>query len=256
MLFDAVLFDLDETLILDEPVSRQAFFATALEVTGDDTRARRLGESAEQHAKELWKELPAVAAQYALRIGHSAIEGLWATYDPRIPAEVALESAMATLRPEAWRRALQDCEAKGDPARLEWRWRTLRERYPTFVDTDVVLARLRPHVKLGIVTNGVAGLQRRKLNGSGLLPWFDAVAVSGELDIGKPERGIFEWVSGQLGVAMERCLMVGDNSGRDVLGGINAGMKTVWVDRGFKPRVAQETWRFESLAELVMIVTN
>jgi HAD superfamily hydrolase (TIGR01549 family) len=249
-MFDAVLFDLDETLILDEPVSKHAFFIAALELTSDEARANPLAAAAEHHAKALWKELPPPAAAYALRIGHSALEGLWAHYDANIPEEAALEEAMKRMRPEVWRRALAQCQLRGDEHALEKRWRSVRQQYPLFSDTDALLARLKPHTKLGIVTNGVAGLQRLKLEGSGLLPWFDAVAISGEVGIGKPEVGIFEWVAQQLGVSRARCLMVGDNPERDVQGGINAGMSTVWVDRGLKPPGPSASHHVKSLGEI------
>lgn len=249
-MFDAVLFDLDETLILDEPVSRHAFFITALELTGDDARAKQLAEAAEHEAKNLWREVPQECIDYALRIGHSAIEALWATYDPRLPVEAVFERELTRLRPELWRRALARCDLKGDGQALQVRWQALRSRYPLFDDADGLLARLRPHTKLGIVTNGVAGLQRKKVNGSGLLHWFDAVAISGEVGIGKPEVGIFEWISKELGVKPERCAMVGDNPERDVQGGLNAGMATAWVDHGYKPRGAKAQLEVKSLSEL------
>ncbi len=249
-MFAAVLFDLDETLIPDEPVSRRAFFCTALELTQDDARAHALAEAAEREAKALWATLPSLAADYATRIGHSALEGLWATYDPRIPAEVVLERELARLRPEAWRRALASCGEHGDPEAMQRRWQALRARYPLFDDTDELLARLRPHTKLALVTNGVSGLQRMKVNGSGLRHWFDAVAISGEVGIGKPEVGIFDWVTRELGVPRERCAMVGDNPERDVQGGLNAGMATAWVDRGIKPRGAKAQVEVRSLRAL------
>ncbi len=250
-MFAAVLFDLDETLIPDEPVSRHAFRITALEVTGgDEARARVLAEGAEREAKALWLQLPSLAADYATRIGHSALEGLWATYDPRIPAEAMLERELARLRPEAWRRALAQSGVTAEPEAMQRRWQALRSRFPLFDDADELLARLRPHTRLAIVTNGVAGLQRRKLNGSGLLHWFDAVAISGELGIGKPDPGIFTWVCQQLGVAPEQCAMVGDNPERDVQGGLNAHLATAWVDRGLKPRGAKADVEVHALAEL------
>lgn len=249
--FDAVLFDLDETLILDEPMNRHAFFIAAFEALQDEAQAQAL--AAEAHAQLLaeWQRLPTVAADYAKRIGHSAVEGLWATYDARLEAEAVLERELRRVRPGIWEAALAKCGARGDPARLEQRFRAVREKFPLFDDTDRVLATLRPRFKLGIVTNGVEGLQRRKVNGSGLSHWFDAVAISGAVGIGKPERGIFEWVAGQLGVSLERCVMVGDNSARDVQGGLNAGAQTVWLDRGYKPRAAQEHHRFTTLTELL-----
>lgn len=250
-MFSAVLFDLDETLIPDEPLSRHAFFITSLEVTGERVRAQAMGEVALREASALWKTLPSLAGEYATRIGHSALEGLWATYDSNIPAEAQLEKEVARIRPEVWRRALKDAGASGDPSKLEQRWQRLREKYPLFDDVDELLARLRPHTRLAMVTNGVRGLQRRKVNGSGLAHWFDVIAVSGEVGIGKPEPGIFEWVCNELGVPKARCAMVGDNPERDVQGGINAGMATAWVDRGFKPRGAKADVEVKALSELL-----
>jgi putative hydrolase of the HAD superfamily len=123
----------------------------------------------------------------------------------------------------------------------------LRAQFPLYVDTNAVLARLRPVTKLGIVTNGVSGLQRQKLNGSGLLHWFDAVAVSGEVGIGKPERGVFDFIAGQLGVDVKDCVMVGDNPERDIQGGLNAGMQTIWLDRGLRSRTVQAHFEAKSL---------
>jgi putative hydrolase of the HAD superfamily len=250
-MFDAVLFDLDETLIPDEAVSRHAFAITAQGVTRDAAKATALAEAAERQAKALWKTLPAAAAAYAERIGHSALEGQWATYDAAVPEEAELERAMARLRPETWRLALAECGLAGDPAFLASRWQALRARFPLFPDADEVLVRLAGTVKLGLITNGVSGLQRRKLNGCGLLHWFDAVAVSGEVGIGKPQPGIFEWTAKQLGVPLEKCVMVGDNPERDVQGGLNAGIATVWVDRGLKPRGAKATFECKELRELL-----
>ncbi len=250
-MFDAVLFDLDETLIPDEPVSHHAFRITALSVTRDEARAAALAQAAERHAKALWKSLPPAAAAYAERIGHSALEGLWASYDARVPEEVELERAMTRLRPEAWRLALAETGLSGDAAFLSRRWQALRARFPLYPDADELLVQLAGRVKLGIVTNGVAGLQRRKLDGCGLLHWFDAVAVSGELGVGKPKAGIFEWTAAQLGVPLARCVMVGDNPERDVQGGLDAGLATVWLDRGFKPRGAQASFECRALGEVL-----
>lgn len=250
-MFAAVLFDLDETLIPDEPVGRHAFRIAALELTADDAKARELGEAAAREALALWKTLPSLAGDYAARIGHSAIEGLWATYDARIPAEAMLEQEMNRLRPEVWRRALGECGLSGDPERLQQRWQALRSRFPLYDDADEVLALLRPHTRLGIITNGVAGLQRRKLNGCGLLHWFDVVAVSGEVGIGKPDPGIFDWAAEQLGVPRERCAMVGDNPERDIQGGINASMPTAWVDRGLRTRTVKADVEGKSLRALL-----
>jgi putative hydrolase of the HAD superfamily len=247
----AVLFDLDETLILDEAVSLHAFRITAMSVTDDPEVAVKLAHAAEQHAKRLWQTLPVPALEYATRIGHSALEGLWASYNPKLEFEILLEKHIHEYRFQTWNAALTECDLKADARVLEKLWQGLRSRYPLYPDADELLVRLRKNYKLGIVTNGVAGLQRKKWHGCGLEPWFDAVAISGELGIGKPNPGIFEWIANELNVPLETCVMVGDNADRDVQGGINAGLKTVWVDRGFKPRTAIPTLEVKELLEML-----
>ena len=247
----AVLFDLDETLILDEAVSLQAFRIVALSVTREVTPAQELAQSAEHHAKRLWQTLPAAALEYASRIGHSALEGLWAVYNPKLEFEVLLEAHIHEYRFETWNAALSDCGLTADARALEQLWQGLRARYPLYPDADELLVELKQNYKLGIVTNGVAGLQRQKWHGCGLAPWFDAVAISGELGVGKPNPSIFESIANELQVPLESCVMVGDNADRDVQGGINAAIKTVWIDRGFKPRTAIATLEVKQLLEML-----
>jgi putative hydrolase of the HAD superfamily len=246
-----VLFDLDETLILDEPVCEHAFLICALGVTQNRDAATRLAHTAAECAKALWAALPADALEYANRIGHSAYEGLWARYDLRNPSEAMLEAVIEEYRLGTWSRALETCDLHGDPRALSQLWIALRSRYPLYPDVDELLVRLRArNLKLGIVTNGVRLLQRQKLEGCGLMHWMDAVVISGEAGIGKPERGIFEVIARELKVPLETCVMVGDNTARDVQGGINAGMKTVWVERGFRPKTVAASLEVKALLEI------
>lgn len=251
-MFQAVLFDLDDTLISDELVTREAAFVTALELVRDTQQAHAVAVSAEKAIRAMWAALPRPLHDYVTRIGHGAAEGLWATYDVRIPEEAALVEETARIRPAVWAQALDENGVKGgDPRTLAQRWMHARMQYPLYPDTNEVLARLRPLTKLGVVTNGVSGLQRRKYDGSGLSHWFDALAISGEVRIGKPERGIFDHIARELGVDVTKCLMVGDNPERDVQGGLNAGMKTAWVDRGLRAKPAIKAHvEVKSLTEL------
>ena len=252
---EAVLFDLDETLILDEAVCEHAFRIAALSVTAEAPRAsalaHRLAQSAAAHARQLWQTLPAPALTYANRIGHSAWEGLWATYDLENESEALLESVIQNYREETWSAALKECSLDADPAELAALWITLRARYPVYPDADELLVTLKKRYKVGIVTNGVRGLQRRKLEGCGLMGWFDAVAVSGEVGIGKPERGIFDWIAEKIDVNLKNCVMVGDNAARDVLGGNNAGIPTIWVRRNSQPPGAPATLEVNQLLEIL-----
>ena len=50
--------------------------------------------------------------------------------------------------------------------------------------------------------------------------------------VGKPDVRIFHAAAQAAGVAPDEVLHVGDDPELDVLGGLDAGMQTVWVNRG------------------------
>ncbi|MFF4647243.1 HAD family hydrolase [Streptomyces sp. NPDC001389] len=93
------------------------------------------------------------------------------------------------------------------------------------------LARLRAAGwTIGIVTNGAGDIQRAKLAATGLADLVDGVAVSGDLEIRKPDRRIFELAASRCKVSLaDGGWMVGDNPTGDIGGGHQAGLRTIWL---------------------------
>ncbi|NEA19605.1 HAD family hydrolase [Streptomyces halstedii] len=93
------------------------------------------------------------------------------------------------------------------------------------------LARLRAAAwTIGIITNGAGDIQRAKLAGTGLDSLVDGVAVSGDLEIRKPDRRIFELGAARCGVSLaDGGWMIGDNPAGDIGGGHQAGLRTIWL---------------------------
>jgi len=102
-------------------------------------------------------------------------------------------------------------------------------------ETIEIIKKLKARgVKMAIVTNVVPELlehQRKKVQALGIADLFDAIVYSGELDIHKPDRRIFDHAAKLLGVSNEDCLFVGDDADSDVAGALAAGMEVVWLDR-------------------------
>jgi len=96
------------------------------------------------------------------------------------------------------------------------------------------LARLREDGwLLGIVTNGVARLQEAKIDRAGLREYVDVVVASGAVGYDKPDVRIFEAAASALGVTLSRAgWMVGDMYDKDILGGVAAGLRTIWLPHG------------------------
>jgi putative hydrolase of the HAD superfamily len=85
-------------------------------------------------------------------------------------------------------------------------------------------------IRVGVLTNGPSGFQRRKLEVSGLGPELDAIAISEELGVAKPEREAFDKALALLETRAEETAMVGDSLENDVLGAMNAGLAAVvWM---------------------------
>ncbi|WP_331724381.1 HAD family hydrolase (plasmid) [Streptomyces longwoodensis] len=93
------------------------------------------------------------------------------------------------------------------------------------------LARLRAAAwTIGVITNGAGGIQRAKLADTGLAALVDGVAVSGDLEIRKPDRRLFELAASRCGVSLaDGGWMVGDNPSGDIGGGYQAGLRTIWL---------------------------
>lgn len=90
---------------------------------------------------------------------------------------------------------------------------------------------LRPHARLGIVTNNRLDEQVEKMRVLKMEGLFDFMVCSGELGIAKPERGIFEFALAQAGVTADEAVMVGDSWEADVIGAHGMGMRAVWLNR-------------------------
>ena len=87
-------------------------------------------------------------------------------------------------------------------------------------------------LKIGILTNGPSELQRRKLRRIGIEEEVDAVAISGEIGVSKPDPAAYAKAVAMLGLEPGQVAMVGDHVVNDVAGALAAGLAAaVWVER-------------------------
>jgi putative hydrolase of the HAD superfamily len=98
-------------------------------------------------------------------------------------------------------------------------------------ETVRVLAALRPGWRLGVLTNGLPAIQRRKIAALGLASLVDTVVFAAECGDGrgKPDRAAFVTVLDRLGARPERSVFVGDDPDADIVGASRAGMRTIYL---------------------------
>jgi putative hydrolase of the HAD superfamily len=93
-----------------------------------------------------------------------------------------------------------------------------------------VLERLRAHARIGVVSNNLLAEQREKMRHCGLEPYVDALVVSEEAGISKPDPAIFAIALARLDAAPHEAVMIGDSWTADVLGARAAGIHAIWFN--------------------------
>ena len=85
--------------------------------------------------------------------------------------------------------------------------------------------------RLFLASNGTASVQAGRMTSANLYRFFEKVFVSQEIGANKPSREYFQRCFAQIpDFDPDRAIMVGDSLTSDILGGINAGIKTCWVN--------------------------
>ena len=263
MAIRSILFDLDDTLVVEGASADAAFLATcecAHEKYGIDPEA--LHQSVQYHARELWRASATIT--YCRAIGISSWEGLWARFLGSDPNLKKLHTWAPTYRREAWFRALTDhgvkdlsfAEQLSDVFPSE-----RRERHVVFSDVEDSLTNLREVYRLALVTNGAPDLQREKIQGANLAQSFDAILISGEVGVGKPDCRIFKLALEALTTSPSEAVMVGDSLTRDILGAQHAGLRGIWLNRSGNNAASQVTpdaqiTNLNQIHELLLTLTD
>jgi FMN phosphatase YigB (HAD superfamily) len=99
---------------------------------------------------------------------------------------------------------------------------------------QALLQRLRGNGwTIAIATNGNTDRQWAKIRQAELADHVDAVAVSAEVGVAKPDRRMFEAAAQRCGARLaDGGWMVGDCADRDIAGAQAVGLRTVWLRRG------------------------
>ena len=81
---------------------------------------------------------------------------------------------------------------------------------------------------LGIGTDMTIDYQLKKLVSLQMLPYFDFIVSSEEVNVEKPHEKLFACCAQKANVPVAQCLFVGDHLQKDYYGSIHAGMEAVW----------------------------
>ena len=111
-------------------------------------------------------------------------------------------------------------------------YRDLREQeLRLFPGAVAALKRMRlTGIRLGLITNGEASVQRAKLERFNLTRWFDHVVIEGEFGVGKPDQRVYTASMKALDASPCETWCVGDNLEWEVAAPQSLGIYSIWVD--------------------------
>jgi len=232
MAIRALLFDLDDTLAVDEAVSHETFAHTAAVASSRfGVEPAAFARDAMAIARKLWGE--GECRPFCRSIGISAFECLWGEFTGEAPELKALRNWSQNYRKEVFSQAIsaqrEDFPVEAGEVLAGEFAATRRARQRLLTGARDLMMTLAATHSLALLTNGAPDLQREKIAASGLEPFFKAIAVSGEHGIGKPEPEIFHRLLSELGVSADEAVMVGNSLERDITGARNAGIRSIWI---------------------------
>lgn len=223
---EAVLFDIDDTLLDHTGASRRALRAMA---AGE---APGLDDGGHEDAWVEWQRLEALH------------------YDRYLAGEIDVHEQrrrragglLAHLeRPDPGGRGLDGWFGRFlDAYRAEW---------TAFDDVAPALTALG-ELPRGVITNAIAELQARKLGALGLTRRLGLMVASSEVGRPKPDALIFTAAAARLGLPPERVAYVGDRLETDARGATTAGMLGIWLDRDGAGPEPGDVPRIRTLSEL------
>ena len=225
----AVFFDLDGTLYDRDAFVADLFsyqfeiFRTELDGVGKDQFVQRLLELENHGYGSKLKAYRQAAEEWGAgpELAGRLLEHFWSDYDGR---------------------------CKVDPA-------TPKPRLPD--DTRTTLETLQEHrKKLGVITNGSAARQSKKLEFLRISSVFDTVLISGSEGVRKPESEIFHRALERCGVEQGEALFVGDHPEVDVAGAKRAGLVAVWRFVPYWTLTTDNVPTVHRLAEILPLCLN
>ena len=144
----------------------------------------------------------------------------------------ALEAASARFDPNPFRSLLLAfTDDEGVIASVRQTGRYPKELESPYPQTQPLLEQLAGGYKLGVIANQPPGTSGR-LEGFGLLHYFDVCVSSGDVGVSKPDFATFRLALEQAGCTPGSAVMIGDRLDNDIRPAKALGFRTVRVLQG------------------------
>ncbi|MFF4340640.1 HAD family hydrolase [Kitasatospora sp. NPDC001540] len=248
-MIEAVLFDLDGTLLDHDAAAEEAVLAGV---------AAELAQLAEPSVHRPGGQ----PAPFAPEFDRDEVLRFWrrverTEYDRYLAGELTVqEQRRARAVALAAHLGLGRWTAERADAWFAGYLRHYRSSWRAFPDVPDAVRELGAGRRLGVITNGEGEIQRSKLHAIGLGALAPHTTASGETGRPKPDPAIFHLACRALGTAPARTAYVGDRLDLDARGATAAGLLGIWLDRTPAPdgEPPADVPRVRSLAEVAALL--
>ena len=154
------------------------------------------------------------------------------------------ETTQPKLKVERFRQLLEHLGMPGDPVALGAAYAANLGNYADLLPGAEDFVRvLHGRMKLALVSNGVSAIQRSRLAKCPLTPLFDAIVISEEAGVAKPDPRLLEIALEKLGCTdKSKAVMMGDSLSADIAAANNAGVDSIFFSlKGTKGDAATYT---------------
>lgn len=225
--YQFLLFDLDDTLLDFKAAEKLA-----------------LPKLFEAHQFPLTPQIEAVYQEINTGLWRSLEEGL-------ITRDILMETRFG--------KTFEHFGFEVDGRALDAEYRGYLAESKVFVEGALQLIQtLAPEYELYITSNGLTETQMKRLQVTGLAPYFKEVFVSENTCYQKPMKPFFDYVFERIpNFDPNKAMIIGDSYSADIIGGANAGIDTCWLNPlNAAPSLIPPTYVIDKLDQLLPILNS
>lgn len=140
----------------------------------------------------------------------------------------------------AFRGTLSQCNLESSNEDLRWFKKIFLENHKKYLklfpETLEIIRQIRDNnsIHIGIISDVDTDFLKFQFDTFGISKLFDSITTSEEVQIYKPEAKIFQIALSKANCQGAESIMIGDSYKKDIVGGKNMGMTTIWINK-FQP---------------------
>ncbi|MBA7610724.1 Pyrimidine 5'-nucleotidase YjjG [subsurface metagenome] len=137
----------------------------------------------------------------------------------------------------AFRGTLSQCNLESSNEDLRWFKKTFLENHKKYLklfpETLEIIRQIRNNnsLHIGIISDIDTDFLKFQFDAFGISKLFDSITTSEEVQIYKPKEKIFQVALNKAGCQGKESIIIGDSYKKDIIGGKNMGMTTIWINK-------------------------